>query len=222
MAQLKNGSTGQNSLPLALKIAALEQAQAAADVRIAERAEGVEKLATAISAATREENKATAHLLETKLSGVDARLEQSIETQAKALDTQAKEYARRLNLLDTAIVKEHSVCGQYVDTRIEQEVTSHRDAREKTEKELERRLGIIDTNQEKYLLQKVYEKGEEMRHEDNVRLEAWRGTVNTKLSEAAGRNSERSAMIALLFSVLSFLGMLLALFLAFGHRAVAG
>jgi hypothetical protein len=29
-------------------------------------------------------------------------------------------------------------------------------------------------------------------------------------------------MIALLFSVLSFLGMLLALFLAFGHRAVAG
>jgi hypothetical protein len=168
--------TKNNGPSLALKVAALEQARVAADIRISERAEAVEKLANTIARATTAENAATARLLETKLTGVDTTLANSIETHAKALELQAKEYERRFHILDKGL--------------------------------------------EKSVSNEVFSEVEKQRRDDNYNLRQWRDTVDKELNVQRGKNSERSSLIALALSILSFLGMLFALFLAYGHRAV--
>jgi transketolase len=159
-------------MSIALKVSSLEQGMEAQGLRIAERAEAVEKLAKAISEATSAENEATAKLLETKLTGVDTTLANSIEVHAKALELQAREY--------------------------------------------ERRFGILDRGLELSVSNEVFNEVEKQRREENHTLRAWRDRVDAELNVQRGKNSERQSMIALAFSILSFVGMLVALFLAFG------
>ena len=161
-----------DKLPLALKVAALEQARIASDIRITERAEAVEKLANTIAAATTAENKSTANLLETKLSGVDKTLGDSIEAHGKALDLQAKEY--------------------------------------------ERRFGILDKGLDNSVSSNVFTEVEKQRRDDNYNLRQWRDGVDRELNTQRGRNSGWTAAGALLFSILSFLLGLWAVYLSTG------
>jgi hypothetical protein len=164
----------EDDMAIALKVSALEQFLEAQNIRIGERAEAVEKLAKTLATATTAENIATVSLLETKLSGVDKSLADSINYNSKALELQAKEY--------------------------------------------DRRFAILDIGLEKSVSSDVFGEVEKQRRDESQNLRSWRDKVDADLNTQRGRNSERSSLIALLFSILSFLGMLWALFLAFGHR----
>jgi hypothetical protein len=182
MPQQTPASSGQFTPGLNLKVAALEESLKAQGLRIDERATAVEALARTIAAASEQKVIAAAGLIESQLSGVDKRLEVSIETHGAALKLQATEYQRRFDLLDGAV----------------------KDALK---------------SQNAYVRDEVFQKVEEQRREMGRNNQLWRESVDKELNVQRGKNSGWASAAALLFSVLSFIGMLVALYSAFAHKA---